>query len=156
MHRAKGVVMKRNKKWLIVSLLVAGTLVVACGARRARHSARSPEQIEKHVSSRVEDVLDDIDATDRQREKVNQVEERLFVQFRLLHQGSKKTRSLALREWRSDQPNARRLHDLVDQRSEEYKKAMHAVVDGMVEVHGALTGEQRDEIARMVEERFQD
>jgi Spy/CpxP family protein refolding chaperone len=147
--------MKKNRKWMVVALLGAGTLVAACGARHASHRARTPEKIEEHVSKRVEHVLDDIDATDQQRAKVNQVTERVFSQFRSAHQGSKKTRSVALAEWRAGQPNAKALHDLVEQRSDEYEKTMHALVDAMIEVHGTLSPKQREEIAVMVEERFE-
>ena len=146
--------MRSRNKVIVIVFLLLGAIAVACGARRAHHASRSPEQLQQHVSARVDRVLDDIDASDRQRAKVRQVEERLFTEFRNVHAASKPARAKALAEWRSERPDARALHALVDQRARDYTHAMHAMVDGMLSVHEALNPEQREEIARLIEERM--
>ena len=148
--------MKKITKYTLIGLALAlGAGVAACGARHARHAMHNPEFVKERVSARVDHVLDDIDASDQQRSKVHSVKDRIFVGFTRAHAGSQATRQAALAQWRSDQPNAKELHALVDKRTAEYQKAMHAAVDGLIEVHQTLNAEQRAEVATLIEDRFE-
>ena len=60
------------------------------------------------------------------------------------------------RAWRErrDEPDAKKLHALVDERVDEMRALAHQAVDSAIELHGVLTPEQRAEIAKRVEERM--
>ena len=52
----------------------------------------------------------------------------------------------ALTELKKDSADANKLHDLVDARMDEMRDKMHGLVDGLIEIHGTLTPEQRAEL----------
>ena len=64
------------------------------------------------------------------------------------------TKQELLEQWNSDQPDAERLHQLIDQRIAAYGKVAHEVVDGMLEAHATLNAEQRAEIGEMIARRM--
>ncbi len=121
----------------------------ACGHRR--HPGHDPAEVAAFVTSRVDDVLDDLNATPDQRAKVNAVKDRLLAAGQQAHQGGQETHAAVLAEWKSATPDAARLHALVDQRADAMRAFAHQVVDAGVEVHGILTPEQREKLTKKIE-----
>jgi protein CpxP len=117
-----------------------------CGAHR--HGPRDPAEIAAFVSGRVDDLLDDIDATPEQRTRITEVKDRLLAAGTKLHGGHAQVHDAIREEWTKDQPDAAKLHALVDARAEEMKAFAHQAVDAGVEVHGILTPEQRAKLAK--------
>jgi periplasmic protein CpxP/Spy len=56
-----------------------------------------------------------------------------------------------LDEWKAASPDKARLHQLVDERVEAFRKVAHEAVDAGVEVHDVLTPEQRAKITKKAE-----
>jgi Spy/CpxP family protein refolding chaperone len=143
-----------TKKTLLVTFAaILGLGAAGACASRSDHGERA-DKAYGFISSRVDDALDDIDATDVQREKVNAVKDRLFEEAMSLREDNREARLSALEELERDQPDANKLHALVDSRMDEARKMMHEAVDGVLEVHGSLTPEQRAELVAMIEEKM--
>ena len=137
-------------KTLALALAALGMLSVGCAAdaQHRQHTGKAYEII----SSRVDDVLDDVEADEVQRDKVHEIKDRLYESAQAVRDGSKESRQLAFDELRKDDPDAAKLHAMVDERVDEWRKVLHEGVDGVLEVHATLTPEQRQEIADMIEE----
>jgi periplasmic protein CpxP/Spy len=138
----------------------AGVLVLALGfvaltgfggCGRGGHHGRDPAQVAAFVTDRVDDVLDDIDATPDQRTRIHAVKDRLLASAQAARAGRAEVHDAVLAEWNAAQPDAAKLHALVDARAAELQKLAHEAVDAGVEVHGMLTPEQREKISKKAE-----
>ncbi|HSN15918.1 MAG TPA: hypothetical protein VLT61_14900, partial [Anaeromyxobacteraceae bacterium] len=69
---------------LAVVGFVALTGFGGCGARHHGHG-RDPAEVAAFVGARVDDALDDLDATPAQREKIHAVKDRLLAEGTKLH-----------------------------------------------------------------------
>ena len=103
------------------------------------------------VTNHVEDTLDDLHATPDQRTRILAVKDRMLADAQQLHGDRKATHEAFLDAWKSDAPDAAKLHALVDQRVEEMRKLAHEAVDAGVEVHGILTPDQRAQLTKKIE-----
>jgi protein CpxP len=135
----------------VAALVAVGAVALTgfaggCGAHR--FGPRDPAQMAAFVTGRVDDLLDDIDATPEQRTRINEVKDRLLAAGTKLHGEHAQVHDAIRAEWTKDQPDAARLHALVDGRAEEMKAFAHQAVDAGVEVHGILTPEQRAKLAK--------
>jgi periplasmic protein CpxP/Spy len=133
-------------------LLAIGVVALAgfgggCGHRHPR----DPAQVAAFVTDRVDDALDDIDATPDQRTRIHAVKDRLLAAGQKVRAGHGEVHDALLGEWKAEQPDAAKLHALVDARAEELKALAHQAVDAGVEVHGILTADQRDKLTRKIE-----
>ena len=145
--------------------LVGAVLVSACAQPSTNAMAQSAETTAvdrkaqkgyKLVSWRLEGYLDELRATDPQRERIHAVKDRLFDDYLRLREKSKHVPKLALDEWDSDAIDADRLHAVVDAQMDQMRQALHGVVDAIVETHGTLTRDQRDEISAWIRESMED
>jgi Spy/CpxP family protein refolding chaperone len=118
-----------------------------CGHRHGR----DPAAVAAFVTDRVDDALDDVDATPDQRTRIHAVKDRMLAAAKEVHADQQATHDALLAEWKSPTPDAAKLHALVDARVEEMRKLAHEAVDAGVEVHGILTPEQREKVTKKVE-----
>ena len=136
-------------------LAVAGFVALTgfgCGRGHGHGHGRDPAEVAAFVGARVDDVLDDLDATPDQRTRINAVKDRMLEAGRQAHAGGgHQTAETVLAEWKSPSPDAAKLHALVDARIEAMRVFAHQAVDAGVEVHGVLTPEQREKVTRKVE-----
>jgi Spy/CpxP family protein refolding chaperone len=137
------------------AVLVGGAVALSgfaggCGAHRHGHG-RDPAAVAAFVTGRVDDLLDDVDATPEQRTRIHAVKERLLAAGQQLKAGHQEAHEALRAEWSAATPDAARLHALVDARAEEMKAFAHQAVDGAVEVHGILTPEQREKVTRKID-----
>ncbi len=137
----------------LVFALVAIAGVAFAGWRGHRHF--SPERMERFVGHHVDGVLDDIEATDAQRKVVNEQKDALFAEARELMARKGELHGVFLEAWKSDAPDAAKLHALVDERVDEWRALMHKAVDAGVAVHDVLEPSQRAAIAEDIGERHQ-
>ncbi len=136
----------------VVLLLAVGFVTLTgfhggCGHR----GARDPAQVAAFVTDRVDDALDDLDATPDQRTRILAVKDRMLASGQQLRAGHKEGHDAMLAEWKSATPDAAKLHALVDARVEEMRTLAHQAVDSGIEVHGILTPEQREKVTKKVE-----
>jgi Spy/CpxP family protein refolding chaperone len=120
-----------------------------CGGHRGH--GRDPARTAAFVTDRVDDLLDDVDATPDQRTRVHAVKDRMLASAQGLRAGHREVHDALVAEWKAEQPDAAKLHALVDARAEELRKLAHEAVDAGVEVHGILTPEQREKLTRKIE-----
>lgn len=147
--------MKASTKISIVAVtavaLLAGVAVAACGG--PRHGRFDMERVDKMISWKLDDVMDELEATDAQRQQLVAIKDRVMVRLaeeRAAHEGM---RPEFLLELAKDQPDPDKLHQLVDTRLEQLRPKLHEAVDVALEVHAVLTPEQRDRIEQHVKER---
>jgi Spy/CpxP family protein refolding chaperone len=136
---------------LAVLGFVALTGFAGCGGRHHGHGGRDPAEVAAFVTSRVEDALDDLDATPDQRAKIMALKDRLVAAGLQAHAGSQEAHDAVFAEWKSDKPDAQKLHQLVDARIDAMRAFAHQAVDAGVEAHDVLTPEQRAKVTRKIE-----
>lgn len=143
-----------------LSFVAAGALGVlllggfaARGGSPCARGGFSEERAEKFATFMVEDLLDEVDATDTQRTQILAVKDRMLGEALSLHQAKKATHDTLMEEWDAETPDSAKIHALIDQRIDDLRKTAHKAADAMVEVHGVLTPEQRDIVAEMHEDR---
>ncbi|MBZ4421796.1 Spy/CpxP family protein refolding chaperone [Myxococcus sp. RHSTA-1-4] len=143
-----------KKKLAIAGSAVLAVLLLSGFAFRGGHGwGRDPERIRQMITWRLNDKLEDLDATDAQRQSINAVKDRLFDEGSQLMQEQHAARAEAFTQLASDTPDAQKLHALVDARIDAMRAFAHKLTDAALEVHGTLTPEQRKELATEFRER---
>ncbi len=112
---------------------------------------RDPAQMAAHVNARVDDLLDDVNATPDQRTQIHGIVDRMIAEAQQAHAGQQGTHDELFAQWKSDAPDAAKLHALVDQRIDELRKIAHDAVDAGIQVHGILTPDQRATLTKKAE-----
>jgi Spy/CpxP family protein refolding chaperone len=104
--------------------------------------------MQERISAHVEDVLEDIEATPEQRQKILAVKDRLLEKGKALHaQRGEGMRDL-LAQWESPTIDVAAVHSRIDARAQGMQAFAHEAADALAEVHGILTPEQRAKVAR--------
>jgi Spy/CpxP family protein refolding chaperone len=129
----------------------AALSLMAFGGGRLAHRMHDPAEVAAFVTDRVDDALDDLDATPAQRTQITAVKDRMLAAAQSHRETRQATRDAFVAEWKAEKPDAARLHALVDQRAAEMTAMAHQAVDAGVEVHDALTPEQRAKVTRKIE-----
>ncbi len=146
--------MRKRFGGLAVALVAVIGVVALTGFRGGcggHGHGRDPAQLAAFVTDRVDDALDDLDATPDQRARVHALKDRLLAAGKDAHAGHDEARAALLAEWKADAPDRTKLHALVDARVEALRKLGHEAVDAGVEVHGVLTPEQRAKLTKKIE-----
>jgi protein CpxP len=141
------------KKKIAIAASAVLAVVLLSGFRGGGWN-RDPERIKQMITWRLNDKLDDLQATDSQRQAVNSVKDRLFEQGKLMAQEHQAVRMEVLTQLESDYPDAQKLHGIVDNRIDAVRAFAHQVVDAALEVHKVLTPEQRKELSTEYRERM--
>jgi Spy/CpxP family protein refolding chaperone len=136
---------------LAVALLAGGTLALT--AFRGHHD---PARFDRFVSHRIDDMLDDVHATDAQRQKIGAIRDRLLADAKTLHAGRGDAVKALLAQWQADRPDAARVHAVVDGRADAMKRFADEVSDAVLQVHGILTPEQRAQITKKLQRRVEE
>jgi Spy/CpxP family protein refolding chaperone len=146
--------MNNNKKiWLIPAGAFAALMLVA-GVSMARGpgflGGKDDARAKRFVNFMVSDMLDELDATDVQREEVDAIKERLMSRGFALKAQREGTKKQVLEILQSDRPDAERLHKIVDEQSAQMTKLGHEVADAALELHDVLDDEQREQLAERI------
>lgn len=123
-------------------LLPVVALTAACHGPHRRGDL-DPARLDKEVSEHLDDVLDDVKASDAQRARIQAIEKRLVPDVAALAASQKEARQEIVTQLSADRPDAARLHALVDRQVEAFRVLAHKSVDGVLEAHATLTPEQR-------------
>lgn len=148
--------MKKTIGIAAAALVVAAGVVTltgfGAGCRSHGHGhGRDPAEVAAFVTDRVDDALDDLDATPEQRTRINEVKDRMLQAGLAARGGHRETHETLLAEWKATSPDASKLHALVDARVDAMRALAHQAVDAGIEVHGTLTPEQREKLTRKAE-----
>lgn len=142
--------MSKPKK--LLTLFFAATSVVFLagwhgGCGRHYTPEEKAARIERHSETMVEDVMDDLDATEDQRRAAQVIRVRLVAEALPMLEGQEKAKQLFKQQWASDRPDPDLLRRVVDERVDAFRRVLHLAVDGAVELHEILTPAQRQELA---------
>jgi Spy/CpxP family protein refolding chaperone len=146
--------LKRVLTATVTGLVVLAGLVTLA-AWRGHHRFHDPAEAAAFVTDRVDDALDDLDATPEQRTRIHAVKERMLALVQQARAGHEADHGAVLEAWKSPSPDRAGLHALVDERIEAFRAVAHEAVDAGIEVHDILTPEQREKITRKVERRIE-
>ncbi len=127
------------------------TLTGFHGGCGRRGHGRDPAQMAAFLTERVDDALDDVDATPDQRDRIHAIKDRLLAAGQEAHAGQREAHDAIVAEWKAEAPDRAKLHALVDARAEAFRKLGHEAVDAGIEAHDVLTPAQREEITRKLE-----
>jgi periplasmic protein CpxP/Spy len=137
----------RPMKLLSITAVVAAAVAVL-GATGCGHHRPDPARMEKMVTHRVDDALDDLKATPEQRQKITAVKDRLLLGSRSLRADHRATVKEALALWEASSFDRARALTLVDARIDAMRAMAHEAVDAAAEVHATLTPEQRAQVSK--------
>ena len=140
----------KSKLWMPLAGLAA-VIALAGFGRCGGPDRHDPAQMAAFVTDRVDDMLDDLNATDAQRQQVHAIKDRLLAQGMEMHKDAEPLHGEVKSQWESATPDRARLHALVDQRSDAMRAFAHQAVDAGIEIHDILTPEQRAKLERKVE-----
>lgn len=132
-------------------VLGAVALTGFAGGCAHRGPPRDPARMAAFVSARVDDLLDDVDATPDQRTKLHAIADRMLAEAKAAHADHDQVHETLLAEWKAEAPDRAKLHALVDARVDAMRKLAHDAVDAGVEAHDVLTPAQREKLARKAE-----
>lgn len=145
------------KHALIALAAVVGltaTAGVAFAFRKGGDDSQRAEKIKKFVDYRVNDVLDDLEADDTQRTRINATKDRLVGQAEQLFTSRGELRTALMDQWKQEKPDADAIHKLIDDRIDEMRALAHQAADAGLEVHGTLNPKQRAELAELIGSRW--
>ncbi len=114
----------------------------------------TPERVHKMITWKVNDVLDELDATDFQRTRVHEIKDRLFNDGHKFHAAGIDDHKLLLDQWRSETLDRDVIDDVVDRQFERKREMSKKVIEAATEIHEILTPAQREKIAVHIEEHM--
>ena len=129
---------------LALVLAAAGTLTLT--AFRGHHGDPT-----RFITNRVEDLLDSVQATDAQRQQILAIKDKLVADLKNLRASHADLHKELLAQWQSDQPDAARVHAIVDERATAMKAFADEFADAMLQVHAILTPDQRAKVTAKIQ-----
>ncbi|MCB9553569.1 MAG: hypothetical protein R3F65_29725 [bacterium] len=145
----------RRKKPLIIAAVV-GLFALGAGVVHAGPWSRGGDKSErarKFVEWKLDDALDELDATEAQRAQVEKIVFALFDEGVAKLGDREVFREELLSLWQQPSPDAAAAHALVEARIEVLRALAHQAVDSSLEVHKVLDAKQRDAVADFVRSR---
>lgn len=141
------------KKTLTLGALALVSIVTLTGFRGGcgRPDHRDPAQVAAFVTGRLDDMLDDLDATPDQRTRIQAIKDRVLQRAQELRAARQATHQALLAEWNAEQVDRAKVHALIDERGAEMKALAHEAADAVIEAHDVLTPEQRAKVAEKAE-----
>jgi Spy/CpxP family protein refolding chaperone len=141
--------MERRKWFRRIGVGLLGlTGIVALAAFRGGHGMHGGHGPDAFFGARIEDMLDDVDATPQQREQVRAIADRLREKGTALRAGKRAEHEQLVAQWEAGKLDRAQLVTHIDARADQMKAFGHDVADAMIEVQGILTPEQRAKIAK--------
>jgi periplasmic protein CpxP/Spy len=144
-------IMKRSSSAPPLAHVLAAVVLVATGFRGGcGDHGRDPASVDRMVTSHLEDVLENLDATPAQKTQVMALKDKLLQQGTALRQGGQDVRRQLVAQWDSDAPDRAKVHALIDARADAMRAFAHQAADAAVDLHGILTPEQRAKISKKI------
>jgi Spy/CpxP family protein refolding chaperone len=140
-----------NKTVLSTSLALTAFVLLTGfhgGCGKDTPEARAAK-VNRMVTAKVDDFMDDLDATDAQRKRVQAMKDDVLKDAMPMFEAHKVAKNELRAEWTKDTPDATRVHAILDERIDGARALIHKVADGVIELHQMLTPKQRSEITKM-------
>lgn len=113
-----------------------------------------PERMKQMITWRLDDRLEDLKATDAQKQAIHELKDSLFEDGKNLFEQQKDAKEQMLRQWESPNPDSKAVHALVDARVDAFRAFAHRMADAALEAHRILTPEQRQQLTDDVREHM--
>lgn len=123
------------------------------GGFHCRGGGARAEMVHKFIDFAVSEKLDEIEATPEQRQKVQEIKDRLVQQGRALHEGKDTLHQELMTAWAQDNPDPARVKALVRQRTDAFVRLADDAAAAMLELHGTFTPAQRAQLLEAARER---
>ncbi|MEM6730695.1 MAG: Spy/CpxP family protein refolding chaperone [Myxococcota bacterium] len=136
----------------VLPLLMLGATAAYAGWGK-RSDGPNLERAQRFIKWRVNDVLDEIDATERQTDEINRVVDGLISDALPMIEEHKRTKGEFRELFFSESPDAEAVHAAIDERIAKFSSLAHKAADAALEVHETLTPEQRGELQEMLPDR---
>ena len=142
------------KRTLMVAGLGLVAVVLLAGFAWGQHGRgpMDPKRMERFINWRVNDALDEIQATPNQRNTVIAVKDRLLPEAERMMGERSAIHEQFAQAWKADKVDSKALHSAIDARIDELRAFAHKALDGAIEVHDALTPAQREQLAQQAQE----
>jgi periplasmic protein CpxP/Spy len=140
-------------KKILSTLLVTAVVVTGALTLTAFRHHGDPSRF---VTNRVEDMLDDVKATDAQRQQIHAIVDKVIADGKALHASHADAKNQLLAQWQADQPDAAQVHSIVDARADSMKQFADEVADAVLQVHGILTPDQRAIVTKKLQRHMQE
>ena len=128
---------------IAVGLLVCFSLVACKHFSNAHHD---PAKFVNMVETHIDNVLDSVDVTEEQREKINLITEQIIADVEEVYGNQLEDREKIVACILLDEPDRDWLHTQVEKRSKKWTEFSHRSVDRLIEISAVLTAEQRSEL----------
>jgi periplasmic protein CpxP/Spy len=143
------------KKILIVVMAISFGLV-ACGPQTGHMgSALDGDQMGQFIQKRLEMILDKIEATDAQRTQIQAIKDKMFADLKGLKGDPHADHEFIFAELAKAEPDAEKLHKMLDDRIDKHKAMGHKGIDAILQVHAILTPEQRAQVQTLIREKME-
>jgi hypothetical protein len=140
---------------LIIGLAATAGMVASCGGH-GMHHGKDPEKVRKYVLWKVDDHLDDLDATAEQKREILQIAERVLADGVRLHEGKGAHHEALLAELESGGPDSAVLHGMLDEHLEQFRGFGHRTIDALLEAWNLLDENQRGDLIDEFKEHIED
>ncbi|AKJ06743.1 Spy/CpxP family protein refolding chaperone [Archangium gephyra] len=140
-------------------LMIAGSAVLAfvllTGFRGGHFGGpRDPERVKQMITWRLDDRLEDLKASEQQKQALHGLKDSLFEDGKRLFEENKGARTQMLDQWESANPDSNAVHALVDARMDAFRAFAHKVADAALQAHRILSPEQRQQVTANVREHM--
>ncbi len=141
------------KKTLSLAALALVAFVGLTGFRGGcgRPDHKDPAQVAAFVTARLDDALDDVDATPAQRTQIQAIKDRLLQRFQAQRADRQATHATLLAEWKAEKVDRAKVLATLDERAAAMKAMATEAADALIEVHDLLTPAQREKLAKKAE-----
>lgn len=137
-----------------VAIAVTAVVALVGGLAYAGvQGTRDVERARKFISWKVDDALDQLDATDAQRNTAQSLANELIDEGVKLRTAKETVRAGLTEQWKRDRADPAVVHGLVDQMFEEVRAFAHKAADAAIAFHATLSPEQKKQALQMHEER---
>ncbi len=144
----------KNKILIAGSALLAFALLTGFRGGHFGGGPRDPERMKQMITWRLDDRLEDLKATDAQKQAIHGLKDSLFEDGKQLFEEQKDARAQMLQQWESPNPDSKAVHALVDARVDAFRAFAHKVADAALEAHRIFTPEQRKQLTSEVREHM--
>jgi len=144
-------------KWkrIALALGIAGVLGGATAALAAANGHRG-RNFQTMITNRVNHLLDEVNATDQQRQTINQVKDDVLAKLSQKRQQHADEHVRWMSALTADQVDVTALNAAADAKAQEMAStAKEIIIPALVKVHDTLTPAQRQKLAEMVKSHHQ-
>lgn len=150
---------KHGKAMIIAGSVLAGIALTAfavtsCGGHHG--FKRDPDKMRKFALWKVDDTLDDIDASESQKKQILAIADRVVRDFQQLHDDKEEDHEAVLAELERGRPNPQVFHDLLDRRTEQFNKLAHETIDRTLRAWQILDRGQQAELLAEIRDHIDD